>query len=177
MTRLKNWIIIILIIILFVLGVWFILKKDKEPEKTFNKISFNDNNFVNNRTKINYLDTLVLAGLHELNIQNVSILILPLQNKTNGDLSLKAHIRKAEGGYIIWIDELRRSTNIEVIAHELIHLQQYENNSLYLKDDSLFWKDQIFSINSLPPYDERDWENDAFIKQEPLKTKIENILY
>ena len=175
----KNWknrIAIFVLVILFILGFWFIITS-KKSEKTFKPLMFNDNNFVNNRTKINYLDTLVLAGLSELDIKNMSILILPLKNTEVDDISLKAHIRKAEGGYIIWIDELSRSTNIEVIAHELIHLQQYENNSLYLKNDSLFWKDQIFSINSLPSYEERDWENDAFIKQEGLKTKMKNILY
>ena len=93
------------------------------------------------------------------------------------ELSVKAHIRKAEGGYIIWIDDLSRETNIEVIAHELIHLQQYHMESLILKGDTLFWKDQVFNIHSLPPYDQRDWETDAFSRQGDLKLKIKNILY
>jgi hypothetical protein len=174
----KKWILIIILSALFVLGIWFIIKYSKSVDVPFKSVSFSDNNFVNNRTKVNYLDTLVLAGLHQLEIKNTALLILPLQNKNVSDeLSVKAHIRKAEGGYIIWIDDLSRETNIEVIAHELIHLQQYHSESLIIQGDTLFWKDQIFNIHSLPPYDQRDWETDAFSRQGDLKLKIKNILY
>lgn len=178
MKNFKKWILIILFSTLFVLGIWFIIKYSKSVDVPFKQITFTDNNFVNNRTSVNYLDTLVLAGLHELDIKNTVLLILPLQNKNVSDeLSIKAHIRKAEGGYIIWIDDLNRETNIEVIAHELIHLQQYHTESLVLKGDTLIWKDQIYNVNSLPSYDQRDWETDAFSKQTDLKQKIKNILY
>lgn len=176
MKNLKKWIISGLIIILLGFGIWLIIKANRDMP--FKQVTFTDNNFVNNRTETDYLDTLILAGLHELDIKNTVLLILPLQNKNVSDeLSIKAHIRKAEGGYIIWIDDLNRETNIEVIAHELIHLQQYHTESLVLKGDTLIWKDQIYNVNSLPSYDQRDWETDAFSKQTDLKQKIKNILY
>lgn len=176
MKNLKKWIISGLIIILLGFGIWLIIKANRDMP--FKQVTFTDNNFVNNRTEADYLDTLILAGLHELDIKNTVLLILPLQNKNVSDeLSIKAHIRKAEGGYIIWIDDLNRETNIEVIAHELIHLQQYHTESLVLKGDTLIWKDQIYNVNSLPSYDQRDWETDAFSKQIDLKQKIKNILY
>ena len=175
----KNWknkLIIFLALILFGLLIWFIASNNKDIP--FKKVQFSDNNLVINRTNTVYLDTLVLAGLHELKIKNLSVLILPLQNTNVSDeLSIKAHIRSADGGYIIWIDDLPRSTNIEVMAHELIHLQQYENGFLILKKDTLIWKNQIFNVHSLPSYPERDWETEAFSKQEDLKQKIKNILY
>ena len=84
----------------------------KNQYKPFNQKSFKGNNLVFNKTKINYLDTLIFAGLQELNIENTSILILPLNKNIEGDIELQAHIRQTEGGFIIWIAELNRIQNI-----------------------------------------------------------------
>ena len=92
---------------------------------------------------------------------------------------MQAHIRQTDGGFIIWIAELNRMQNIEVISHELIHLQQYSNKDLILTEENktLIYKDIKYEVGNLPSYDSRPWETEAFAKQEDLKTKIKNILY
>jgi len=173
----KKTIFGVVIIILIVLGILFLFSKNQD--KPFNQKSFKGNNLVFNKTKINYLDTLIFAGLQELSIENTSILILPLNKNIEGDIELQAHIRQTDGGFIIWIAELNRIQNIEVISHELIHLQQYNNKDLILTEENktLIYKDTKYEVGNLPSYDSRPWETEAFAKQEDLKTKIKNILY
>lgn len=176
MKSLKNWILAILAAILFGLGVWLVIKSNQDTP--FKHVTFTDNNFVHNKTKVNYLDTLVLAGLHELNIKNKSILILPLNKSEFGDINVKAHIRQVDSGYIIWIDEMSRQTNFTVIAHELIHLQQYESNTLVMAGNvGIMYNGIIYDINNMPPYDERPWEQEAFQKQDELMRKMLTILW
>lgn len=161
----------------FVVIIFLITKANQD--KPFNKVTFIESNFVRNKTNMQYLDTLVLAGLHALEIDKTSILILPLNVATSGEIELKAHIRQVENGYIIFIKDVDRNSNIEIISHELIHLQQYRSGDLTvnLLTNELIFDKKVYQVNNLPAYDARPWETEAFIKQEDLKIKIKNILY
>jgi hypothetical protein len=172
----KNWLVVILALALFGTLMWFILTTN--TDKPFKQLTFTDNNYVHNRTEVKYLDTLVLAGLHELDIKDESILILPLTKRISGNIELKAHIRQVKGGYIIWIDKFSRQTNFQVLAHELIHLQQYKSNKLVmLGDTALSYEGIIYNIDALPEYTDRPWEKEAFEKQDELMVKMLSVLW
>ena len=116
--------------LVFALAIFLITKVNED--KPFNKVTFTESNFVKNKTDMKYLDTLVLAGLHVLEIDKTSVLILPLDIEGSSDLELKAHIRQVENGYIIFIKNVDRNYALEIISHELVHLQQYNTGKLYI---------------------------------------------
>lgn len=55
-----------------------------------------------------------------------------------------------------------------VVCHEMIHMSQYERGDLHISPDfkKITWKGEIFD-NSIS-YDEREWEKEAFSKQNKL---------
>ena len=163
--------------LVFALAIFLITKVNED--KPFNKVTFTESNFVKNKTDMKYLDTLVLAGLHVLEIDKTSVLILPLDVEGSSDLELKAHIRQVENGYIIFIKNVDRNYALEIISHELVHLQQYNTGELYvnaLKNELIFDK-KVYPVSKLPAYDVRPWELEAFDKQTELRSSVIDILY
>ena len=71
---------------------------------------------------------------------------------------------------------LGRLKAIEVICHELIHLQQYHTMKLVKAGPTLKWKDEIIFDISIIPYLEREWEIEAFVEGEKLERKVKKVL-
>ena len=78
----------------------------------------------------------------------------------------------------MFIDNFGRKEAIEVIAHEIIHIQQYQTNELSYDHESgiLEWQGKLFGTHQLE-YSNRPWESDAFDKQGQLESKISDVLY
>ena len=175
--KLKTTLIILISMLAFALAIWLMNKANED--KPFNKVTFTESNFVKNKTNMKYLDTLVLAGLHALKIDKTSVLILPLQIQSTQDLELKAHIVRVENGYIIFIKEVDRNYALEIISHELIHLQQYSSGNLIIDrtNNQLTFDKKVYQVKELPAYDVRPWEMEAFAKQTDLRSEVIDILY
>ena len=163
--------------LVFALAIFLITKVNED--KPFNKVTFTESNFVKNKTDMKYLDTLVLAGLHVLEIDKTSVLILPLDVEGSSDLELKAHIRQVENGYIIFIKNVDRNYALEIISHELVHLQQYNTGKLYINfiTDELIFDKKVYPVSKLPAYDVRPWEMEAFDKQFEVRAGVIEVLY
>ena len=151
----------------------------------YNKVILPDKNSVLNQTNQKYLDTLVLIGLEELQIENVEVEIKTLTDEVQqqfGDNSytLNAAIVGNKYQFILYITDMPRSSATETIAHELIHLQQYHTEKLkILNQTQLRWDGKVLDkeIFAYIPYEQREWEIEAFRNQTTLKDKINKILF
>jgi len=192
MTTKVKWIIgiILLIIIGFILfkkssldGLKFKITIGTYQEKTFKQFDIETTNIVANRTKNNYLDSVVYVGLDELGMDSIIVTMRPITEEVkqhfDSESTLKAHILGKNRQYIIFLDEMGRDESIKVLSHELIHLRQYVTQKLVLHKDEVVWDGQIMSeydINELE-YSKRPWEKEAFTEQRQLENKIRNKLY
>jgi hypothetical protein len=158
--------------------IFLVVSNDRE-DRPFDKVEISRNNIVNNGTDKIYYDTIFQLGLNLMGMQGLDILIRPLSDdaKSQFDGELKAHVREMNGFYYIFIDELDRQESIKIIAHEIIHMQQYFSNDLHVVDNNyLLWRGREFEINGLP-YDSRPWEKEAFEKGSSLARNIDEVLY
>lgn len=170
---------IIGIILLLIILIFIIWKITTYKEKTFNKFDFNTKHLVLNTTEISYLDTIVHAGLQNIDIDSVIIVIKPLikiNDPLISDVDIKAYIKGEGIQYIIFISKENKINSIQFLSHELIHLEQYYNKKLIIKNDVILWNNDTINIKDYN-YNDRPWEKDAFYRQYDLESKMKNILY
>ena len=160
----------------------FFLFKSLNKETPFSRIKLSPSNIIFNRTTNSYMDTIVSVGLSELDIKDAVVLIRPITpdildmlRSKEPTLDIKAFIVGKEENYIIYITDLNRTTAIEVLSHELIHLQQTETGKLIKGTNSVKWEGIEYSPEL--PYEERPWEKEAFDKQNGLLNDIKTTLY
>lgn len=131
--------------------------------------------FNSSRTAI--IQDTVNRGLTELNL-DVNVRVRPVsedlvkQARANGTV-LKAHVLKMEGGYIIEVADLATHEINEVVAHELIHIHQFESEDLRVisRDSYVIWKGRRYSIAGTA-YNVRPWEIDAEERAPALTRKL-----
>ena len=192
MTTKVKWIIgiILLIIIGFILfkksfldGLKFKINIGTYQEQTFKQFDIETTNIVANRTKDNYLDSVVYVGLNELDMDSLAITIRPITDEVkqqfDSEGTLKAHILGKGKQYIIFLDDMGRDESIKVLSHELIHLRQYVTQKLILHKNEVIWDGKVISENEINEleYGKRPWEMEAFVEQRRLESKIRSILY
>lgn len=174
---------IVLIVLILVL-VLLIIFRPKSTTTYYRPVSLPFKNFVKNSTDKKYIDTIIHIGLEELNIKNTSIQVVPLtneiRNKFDENLELNAAIIGNKYQFIMYVGDINRSEAIETVSHELIHLQQYHTEKLKVLDEhQLWWDGKIIShsIVGTIPYEEREWEVEAFNYQAILGKRIERVLF
>jgi predicted metallopeptidase len=152
-------------------------------EEYFKPYELSDNNTVTNFSKHKYVDTVVSIGLDVLNIKNnyVTIRDVPEQIiesfKKQNDMDLGASIIGANDQYIIYINELSRTTSTKIMAHELIHLEQYDSGRLrVIGSGVVIWEGKEMNVLDMS-YNERPWEKEAFRRQDDLEKKLLEKLY
>ena len=69
-----------------------------------------------------------------------------------------------------------RDESIEVLCHEVIHMQQYSSGDLVYDNNFIIWKGNKMELNS-KEYMDRPWEKDAFDRQSQLIRSVESVLY
>lgn len=62
----------------------------------------------------------------------------------------------------------------QILCHEMVHLQQYERGDLKMSNDfkTVTWKGEEYTNDSY--YEDREWEVEAFSKQNKLWKKFKN---
>jgi hypothetical protein len=173
----KNNLIKIGIGLLFLGLIIFIIYKSLQPEKPFNKIDLPTDNVVNNTIFPKYYDTILVVAMDKMNIKNQTINVLRISNnaKIEGH-DLKAHIRYYEGVFYLFINELNKFQCIDVISHEVIHIEQYVSEDLKYENGVVLWENNTYELN-LTEYSVRPWEEDAFKRQGELIKQVKNVLY
>ena len=159
-------------------------------EPTFENIDIPKTYSIQNKTEYEFLSKVISAGITELGMDTVYITLYPLDEATKEKASIEgrdlfAHIVAGNVGtkqYAIFIaeDGLGIDDYITVIAHELIHLQQYESGKLRVIDletGTVVYNGWPYQNISLIPYDNRPWEQEAFKESTALAKKITKRLY
>lgn len=175
MKKIWKYILITLFLVISIILIIWLNKRAERKIRHFKKIEFVHTNEILNRTDINYIDTVVYVGLKELGVRYVTVIVYPLnkniKNNFPPEFELKAHIRGVGSNYIIWIDDMSKLETIQVLSHELIHLQQYYTKKLIYSDSVTIWNNQVMDINTLD-YNSRPWEIEAFQQESSLEKKM-----
>jgi len=173
----NNILKIVLGIILLALILLLIYKVDFK-EKTFNQVVLSDDNTIQNELFPTYYDTILNVAMEQMKLSGYFVNVIQIsdgaKNKFDGDL--KAHIRYIHPNFFLFIDNLNRREAIEVLCHEVIHMQQYGSGDLVYSDGNVLWKGETIELNS-KEYENRSWENDAFTRQKELIKSVEGVLY
>lgn len=173
----KKTVLIVTSIIL-ILALIFLVFKSKSQEQYFNQVTLSQYNIIGNTLPITFYDTILSVGLDEASLSGLFVTIYPLSDAAKDNFQnsqLKAHVRYANGAFYLFIDELDRQEAIKVIAHEIIHIEQYLSKKLIYQDGKIYWDNEEYQLDNID-YDIRPWENDAFNREGPLSSKISNIL-
>lgn len=175
-------ILIIILSILFLGLIIFYLNRNNKVEY-FKQVDLTENNVVVNTTKQNYIDTVVSVGLDIIGVKDnyITIRDMPdeIKNSFNNqnNMDLTASIIGANDQYIIYINDVDRTTAIKSLAHELIHLKQYDSGRLrVIGSGVVIWDGKEMNVLDVL-YNDRPWEKEAFQGQTDLEVKIKNILY
>lgn len=116
-------------------------------------------------------------GLKSLQIKNVYVHIIPLKKKLKDQvrfgIDLKGHLSGTNGQYILQLDtSLPEWERRNVIAHELIHLQQLESKELLVRGKQVIYKRLYYRNITVIPYSRRPWEVDADKEGKILARKL-----
>ena len=173
----KNTVLIVLAII--IVGILILLLTKKET--TFRTYTSLNNNYIQNFVQSKtYLDTIVMVGLDRLGIGGYSVQIRPQQGtvKIDDEYSTEAFILGNEYQSVIYTKEsLGRGTAIKILAHELIHLHQYRSGKIKrVGTKGVEWDGELIEDITTIPYNEREWEKEAFDRGRVLEKEIRNIL-
>ena len=170
--------IIIIAVILFFVLLLLISRLSSQKEESFKLIELPTNNSITNNVYPMYYDSVLLVAMNQMDIDGYSVVINKLSDisKNQFDGELKAHIRFHKGVFYLFADDFNRRESIEVLSHEVIHIQQYTSSDLIYEDGYVMWLGDLIELNS-KEYEQRPWENDAFLRQTELIKKVEEILY
>lgn len=177
----KNKNILIIIAVILVLGLIIFLLTRKE--KPFNQLNIPITNVVTNKIDKDYIVPIINAGLYQLKIDSVFIIVKPMSEYmvTNGlgveNFELKGTLMGNRQQFMLYLNVSNRSEAISIISHELIHLTQYHSGRLVKREgfNSVLWEGLIVDVKEVP-YLERPWEKEAFSKDKDLEKKIYNML-
>lgn len=172
----KNLSVILLCIGIITTVILALNSDDKE--QYFNQVELSNNNsVVNSLNRIHYYDTILLVGMDAAGLSGVTVVLNDLNDaaKNQFEGELKAHIRLFNGVYYLFTGSLDRQEAIEVIAHEIVHIQQYESGELVYENGEVTWQGEVYTLEE--DYEKRPWERDAFEKQNSIQSSILNILY
>lgn len=173
---LKKAGIALLILGALTVGVLALVNDDRE--EYFKQIELpTSNSVVNSLDHLHYYDTILAVGMDGFGISGATVVINDMteaaKNQFNGEL--KAHIRLFNGTYYLFVGALSRAEAIEVISHEIVHIQQYQSGELLYENDEIKWQGYPYILDE--EYERRPWERDAFAKQSSVESIILNTLY
>lgn len=174
----KKNIILIVGVIIFLLLFFVIIGNTQGEDKPFKQIELSYRNAVNNYENPSYYDTILQVGLDNMGIEGVIVNVMKLSDgaKSQFDGELKAHVRYVGENFYLFIDEMEREEAIQVISHEIIHMEQYMSGDLVYNGTNVIWLGQEISLNS-KEYEDRPWERDAFKRENELSDNISKILW
>ena len=176
----KNKIIWIIVAIVILGLVIFLITRKERP---FNQLDIPITNSVKNQTELEYVVPIINAGLYQLKIDSTYIMVKPMSliMKTNGlgdkDYDLMGSLLGNRNQFMMYLDNINRYDGMDIIAHELIHLDQYHSGRLVKREgfNSVLWEGKIYDVTTIP-YKERPWEIEAFNRDKDLRKKIYDML-
>jgi hypothetical protein len=173
----KNNIVKIVLGVIVLLILLFLIFKSKREERVFNKVELSNLSTIDNVVFPTYYDTVLSVAMKEMGVGGY-VIVGQLSDVAKGqfDGDLKAHIRYFSSKFYLFTEEMDRSESIEVLCHEVIHMQQYSSGDLVYDNNFIIWKGEKIELNS-KEYMDRPWEKDAFDRQSKLIRSVESVLY
>lgn len=174
----KRTIIFIGSLLLVVIALILLIKP-----REVNEIDFTRAVAITNTTDLPYYEDIVYLGLEELDIDSVYIRIknMTVSTELEGtDRELAAFVQASTDGtqYLIDIYPATRARAIAILAHELIHVQQYHSKELLIDDDGVVtYKGIVYPDYTLLDYPDRPWERDAYFAAYSLERRIRQRFY
>jgi len=174
----KKIVIIIVVALIFLGLIFLVVKNSSAEDKPFNQIELSYNNNFNNGIFPSYYDTVLSVAMDEMGLVGYMVTLGKLSDgaRSQFDGQLRAHIRYFNGNFYLFTEDLDRKDAIEVLSHEVIHMQQYASGNLVYDNLDVIWKGETIGLNS-KEYEERPWESDAFARQSALIDLVEKKLY
>jgi hypothetical protein len=178
----KKILFILAAVLLLGALIWWVIQTPS-PVTSYKQVVILEQNDLINTTEYTYLDTALNVGMNELGMKGVRVLIQPMQDRIRNKfeesegIELKAYVAEWMDGYTLCVNgDLGRVQAIDVIAHEIIHLEQYHNQDLIVGDGPVvLWMEERYDVLGIP-YAERPWERDAFSRQKDLAKKMRSQL-
>lgn len=171
----KNKIVNILIGVTIIALIIYVLATSRKDE--YKPIPLNTVNHITNTTDKKYLDTIVSVTLDELKLKNIYITVNPLSQEVitsfDKNFNLRAIVRGNNSHYVIYVNsDLMRNESTRVIAHEMIHILQFQTKELEIKEGGVvYWRHSKVDLLNLS-YEERQWERIAFDQEENLNDRV-----
>lgn len=119
---------------------------------------------------------IVNAGKHVLEL-NVTIYTRELTDNIRRNLGISystyAFVTGGNGCYVIYIRPgIRGNRLVEIIAHELVHVQQIESGRLKIAKGEVMYNDRKYWNPKDIFYSDREWEDEAFRRQHKVRRLI-----
>lgn len=120
------------------------------------------------------LDTITSIGVTELGLEDLKIIIVTLtQKEIEEDETLLGYISQEDSYYLIRLKPgLYKDYYLEIISHELTHLNQYYTGRLKVLSYGIQYDNLTYSFEY--PYWDRQWEIIAFQNEDFLKIAIQH---
>ena len=167
-------------IAIVLLLVFVVMTKSATADVPYKQVQLSHNNLVENNVIDKAYDTAVSVALDVAGITGIVVNIneLSQEAKKQFDGELKAHVRYYGGQFFIFIISSNHKDAIEILSHEIVHIQQYLDGDFVYDDYSgkVYWKGQESDLENTS-YDNRSWEVEAFAKQSDISSKVYDILY
>lgn len=139
-----------------------------------------------NNTNITFIDTIVRIGLNELELKRTRVYIeyvdMDLVSRTQMKTGqrIKAYIVARGEVYTIYIGKYSKRSTIKYIAHELIHLKQYQDKKLHITEDGVLYDNHTYQHPQWMEYGDRPWERDAiknsYYLRKSIKKQLDKVL-
>lgn len=174
----KNNIVKIVVGVIVILLLLLLISRTRSEERPFNEVQLSGNNFIHNERFPSYYDTVLSVAMDQMGLTGHNVIVRELSDgaRNQFDGELKAHIRQVGPDFYIFTQEMDRTESIEVLSHEVIHMDQYTSGNLIYNNNGVTWMGETMDLNS-KEYEQRPWENDAFKRQSQLINSVENVLW
>ena len=179
----NKTIYIVLLVLVIVFTIVYSMFRMNYNEHHKNKIIFPTTVMALNTTGVHYLDTIAMVVLNkEFYLDTLILTIIPMPPLGFKDITLSAYVSKdPQTPHKYWMhvnrDEVRKDP-YTLIAHECIHISQYESGRLYASTTEY---GMVFDGYTYPyakvPYEQRPFEIIAYTLQGGYAKQAQHLVY
>jgi predicted metallopeptidase len=164
--------------LLFAGLVSFLVISNGNEDTQFNEIPLSEENSVVVGEFPVFYDTIMRVGLDAVGVKGVTVIFGKLTDAAKdqyGEGELKAHVRYFNGIFYLFTDVMKKNEAMNVLAHEIAHIQQYNSGTFVYENDQVYWHGELYSLDNVD-YDVRPWEREAFSRESEIENAISKVI-